>query len=149
MSKLFCLFVCFVFLGHTHGIWVPGLGSHQSWFCSPLPQPQQCQLWDVSATYTTAHGNAKSWSFNPLSEARDGSLILMDTSWVHYCWAPVGTLKIEWFFKHLIEMNIYIDLEENLEIPIMAQWLTNLTTFYKDMCSIPGLALWVEDLMLP
>ena len=61
----------------------------------------------------------------------------------------MGTLKIEWFFKHLIEMNIYIDLEENLEIPIMAQWLTNLTTFYKDMCSIPGLALRVEDLMLP
>ena len=34
----------------------------------------------ASATYTTAHGSAS--SFNPLSEARDGTCILMDTSQV-------------------------------------------------------------------
>ena len=34
-------------------------------------------IWAVSATYTTAHGNAG--SFNPLSEARDQTRVLMDT----------------------------------------------------------------------
>ena len=37
----------------------------------------------VSMTYTIAHGNAG--SFNPLSEARDRTHILTDTSWVCYC----------------------------------------------------------------
>ena len=35
-------------------------GSNQSYSCWPLPQPQQCQIWATSATYTTAHSNAKS-----------------------------------------------------------------------------------------
>ena len=28
---------------------------------------------------------------NPLNEARDQTRVLMDTSWVHYCWATMGT----------------------------------------------------------
>ena len=28
---------------------------------------------------------------NPLSKARDWTLILMDNSWAHYCWATMGT----------------------------------------------------------
>ena len=45
----------------SHGIWrFPGEGSN--WSCSrrPTPQPQQCGIQDVSATYTTAHGNTGS-----------------------------------------------------------------------------------------
>ena len=34
-----------------------------------------------SLTYTTAHSNAG--SFNPLSEARDGTCTFMDTSQLH------------------------------------------------------------------
>ena len=34
-------------------------------------------------TYITVHGNVR--SFNPLSEARDRTLVLRDTSWFHYC----------------------------------------------------------------
>ena len=43
----------------------PGRGSNWSCSCLSTPQPKQHQI------------------FNPLSEARDGTLILMDTGWVH------------------------------------------------------------------
>ena len=48
------LFVCF-------SIWkFPGWGSNWSCSCQSTPQPQQCQIWDTSMTYTVSHGNAKS-----------------------------------------------------------------------------------------
>ena len=43
----------------------------------PKPQPQQHGIQALSATYTTAHSNAR--SFNLLSESRDETCVIMDT----------------------------------------------------------------------
>ena len=39
---------------------VPRLGSNQNYSCWLPPQPQQCQIWATSATYTTDHGHTRS-----------------------------------------------------------------------------------------
>ena len=53
----FFLFFFLTFQDHTWGIWkFPGQGPKRS--CSCQPQPHQIRA--TSATYTTAHGNARS-----------------------------------------------------------------------------------------
>ena len=39
--------------------------------------------------------------------------------------------------------NIY------LGSPVVAQWVTSVTSIYEDTGLIPGLAQWVKDLALP
>ena len=60
----------------------PSLGAElelQLWAYTTAPA-----TWDpnASVTHTTAHRNAR--SFNLLSEARDPTRVLMDTSWARF-----------------------------------------------------------------
>ena len=60
-SDSYLTFFFLSFSGCTHSTWrFPGQGSNQSCSCWPMPQPQQCQIWAMSVTYSTAHSNVGS-----------------------------------------------------------------------------------------
>ena len=61
--------------------------------------------WDVAAfsTYTTAHSNVR-WIPDPLSEARDQTLILMDTSRILFLCATTGAL-CSWILNPLCHIR--------------------------------------------
>ena len=78
-TKLLWVFTAFLFFFfcHTHSIWkFPGYGLNWSCICLPTPQPRSCQIRAVSATYTTAHGNARSLTHCA------GSRIKPASSWI-------------------------------------------------------------------
>ena len=47
--------------------------------------------WGPSRICDLHHSLGQHRILNPLSKARDGTCILRDTSWVHYCCATTGT----------------------------------------------------------
>ena len=69
MTVVFPVFsLFFVFLGLHYSMWkFPGQGTNQSCSCQPSTQPQQCQI------------------PGPLSESRDRTHMLMDTSQIRFC----------------------------------------------------------------
>ena len=97
--SLFLKFLSFWhFLGRFCGMWrFPGWRSNWSCSCWPTPEPQQLGIQASSATYTTAHGNARSLTH----WARPG--IELVTSWflvgfVNH-WATMGTpgFSLKWW----------------------------------------------------
>ena len=68
----FSFFLFFVFLGlHSRHREVPRLRSNQRCSCWPQPQPRGIRA--TSATYTTAHGNAGSFTHWARSEIEPSS----------------------------------------------------------------------------
>ena len=53
------------------------------------------------------------------------------------------------FNNNLLDMTSKAQItKKNWGVPFMAQQLTNLTSIYEDVGSIPGLTQWVKDLAL-
>ena len=93
-NSLHLMYVCiylFSFLGqHLWHIDIPRLGVESE--LQPLAYTTATQ--DPSHVYDLHHSSRQCWMPNPLSEARGWTYILMDTSWVDYCWATTGTLHV-------------------------------------------------------
>ena len=49
--------------------------------------------WALSHICHLHHSSWHSQILNPLSRARDRTLVLMDPRWICYCWATTGTLE--------------------------------------------------------
>ena len=85
-EKLFTFFVLcylfFVFLGlHPWHTEVPRLGVESELQLSSYATA----MLDLSHFCDLHHSSWQHRIFNPLSEARDGTHVLTDTSWVRYC----------------------------------------------------------------
>ena len=73
----------FVFLGlHPQHMEVPRLGVESE--LQLLAYPTATAVQDPSRVCDLHHSLRQCQILNPLSEARDGTRILMDPSWVHY-----------------------------------------------------------------
>ena len=77
--------------------------------------------WNLSHIWDLHHTSLQCQILNTLSETRDWTRILTDTSWVHYCWVTTGTslnfvliiailVGVKWY---LIMVSIYISLITN------------------------------------
>ena len=95
-TRLFIYLSFCLFQGWIQGMWrFPGYGSN--WSCSrqPTPQPQQLGIRAVSATYTTAHGNAGSlthWGRPGMELATSWFLVGFVNNW-----ATAGTPTVHLF----------------------------------------------------
>ena len=87
----YCCCCCFVWFFKA----VPAIyGSSQArgWMELQLPAyPTATETQDLSHVCELHHSSRQHWILNPLIEARDQTHVLMDISWVHYCWAMIGT----------------------------------------------------------
>ena len=82
----------FIFLGlHPHHVEVPRLGVKLELQLPAYTSATAKATWDPSRVCHLHHSSQQHWIFNPLSEARDQTRILMDTSGICFRWATMGT----------------------------------------------------------
>ena len=89
MLEYFFLSFC-IFQGCTRGIWrFSGQGSNWSYSHRSTPEPQQCGIRAMSATYTKVHGNAGSpthWARTGIEPATSWFLVGFINHWATYVW---------------------------------------------------------------
>ena len=57
------------------------------------------------------------------------------------------TSELSWFIN--VRPVVYVIKNEQIGVPVVAHWLPNLTRNHEVARSIPGLAQWVKDPVLP
>ena len=89
---MFVLF-CFLFLGpHPSHMEVPRLGVELELLLSAYATAAAMQ--DQSHICNLCHSSQQHWVTDPLSEARDQTCILMDSSQICFCCANMGTSPV-------------------------------------------------------
>ena len=107
-----CFFVClFVFLGlYLRHMEVPRLGVKLD---LQLPvYTTATATRDLSHICDLHHSSQQHWIPNPLSEARDWTCVLMDTSQIRYYWAttpPTWFLMVTWWSSIRILNGVFIN----------------------------------------
>ena len=81
------------FKGCTSGIWSSQAGSRIGAIAACLRHNHSNAGSRLSLWPTHTYSSWQCRILNPLSEARDRTCIIMDTSWVRHCWATTGTLE--------------------------------------------------------
>ena len=99
-------------------------GSNPGYSRLPTPQPQQQ---DPSRGCDLHHSSWQYWILNTLSEARDQTQDLVDTSWVHYHWAT--TEFPDPFFKVAVAFYTLTNLCEAAFLPHQNLLLSHLFHF--------------------
>ena len=92
-SRTMFRFFFFVFLApHPQHMEVPKLGGQLE--LRPPTYTTATAIPDLSHVCDLHHSSWQHQILDPLIEARDQTHVLMDTRWVHYCWATTGTPEI-------------------------------------------------------
>ena len=106
-----CCCCCCCCLGLQPGLMeVPRLGVNWSCSCGPTPQPQECRIQATSATHTTAHGKARSFTYG------ESPRIEPATSWILVGFVttePQQELPCEKFGIWLLTLRSYRQLYED------------------------------------
>ena len=102
----------------------PGWGLNRSYSCRPTPQSQQCWIWAVSATYATAHSNARSFTHWA------GPGIKPVSSWIPVrfvnCWAMTGTLCVFFELEFCLSMCPGVGLLDHNAVLFLVFWGTSV-----------------------
>ena len=99
MKLILSVFSFFLLGPHVQHMEVPRLGVEL--VLQLLAYATATATWDPSSICDLHHSSQQPQILNPLSKARDPTLILMDISQVCYCWATEGTPILSFFILFL------------------------------------------------
>ena len=85
----FIYFLCFIFFRVTPAAY--GGSQARGWMGATAAGLHHSHSSAGSGPCLQPTPQLKCWILNPLSKGRDWTCILMDTSWVCYCWVTMGT----------------------------------------------------------